>query len=167
MEYMSHKFRVNISVEEWERPLIDHISYDQLGQVFLTHSYQVRKSIKHLIGEEILFPQARRLIFPSHLVSIFLLNSLDMLQSLSLLEIIASKVVKEIFCVIINSFFQSRSMTSGRVKNMLVASSYINYSSISLSSFQFMTIIITLSSCRISHTFRGLWTNIKELLGIR
>lgn len=50
-----------------------------------------------MIGEEIMFPQARQAIFPSQLISIFLSNAFDLLQSLSMLELITAKVVKHEF----------------------------------------------------------------------
>lgn len=42
---------------------------------------QYRRSIERTIGEETLFPQEKRLIFLSQLVSIFLSNIFDVLQS--------------------------------------------------------------------------------------
>ncbi|GLJ12406.1 hypothetical protein SUGI_0190180 [Cryptomeria japonica] len=94
IEYMSQNYRVAISVAPGERPFSDKILDEQLAQVFNVHCYQYKKSIKRIIGDEILFPQARRVFFPSQLVSIYLSNALDLLQSLSSLELIARKVVK-------------------------------------------------------------------------
>lgn len=61
---------------------------------YLSCNYRV---FKRVIGEEILFPRERWAIFPSQLISIFLSNMFDLLQSLSMLELIAAKVVKHVF----------------------------------------------------------------------
>ncbi|GLJ29915.1 hypothetical protein SUGI_0591400 [Cryptomeria japonica] len=49
MEYMPCNYRVGISVAEWKRPFSEHISDEQLAQVFNTHCFQYRKSIERII----------------------------------------------------------------------------------------------------------------------
>lgn len=97
LEYIPQNYRINISMPEWEQPFSEHITNEHIGLVFLSHSYQVWKSIKRIISEHILFPQSRRIIFSSQLVSIFLSNALYLLQSMPLLEIIFAKVVRYVF----------------------------------------------------------------------
>lgn len=82
---------------DWEHPYSGHITDEILGQFFNVQSNHTRRSVKRIIGEEILFPQAGRLIFPYQLVSIFLSNTLDLLQSLELLEIITERVACDVY----------------------------------------------------------------------
>lgn len=87
-----------ISVADWECPYSGHDTDEVLGQVFHVQSNHTRRSVKRIIGEEIIiFPQASRLIFPSQLLSIFLWNALDLLQSLELLEIIVERLVCDVY----------------------------------------------------------------------
>ncbi|GLJ25419.1 hypothetical protein SUGI_0486700 [Cryptomeria japonica] len=91
MDYKPRNYRVHISMADWECPFTGHITNDMLHQVFNTSNYQ-KRSVKMIIREEILFPQASKLLFPSQLVSIFLSNAMDLLQSLDSLEHIAKRV---------------------------------------------------------------------------
>lgn len=97
MEYQPRNYRISLPINDWELPLSDQISDENPSQMFKTHCVQFRKRIKRIIGDEILYPNARGVIFPSQVISTFLSNSIDLFQSFHSLQIIAEKVIKEVF----------------------------------------------------------------------
>ena len=73
--------------------LLRHITDEVMNQIFITHSHSVRIVIRHINGEELLCPSALVFIYPSQVISIFLSNAMDLLQSPDMLQVLASKVI--------------------------------------------------------------------------
>ena len=79
-----------VDEEALSHPLDDEV----LDIMFILLSSSTRRAIHHVIGEDFYSKTSRHVLYPSDLVSIFLSNAMDLLQSTSRLEIIAYKVVK-------------------------------------------------------------------------
>ena len=71
------------------RDIIDEV----MDQMFIVHSPMVRRAIWHIIGDEFFCPMAPLFFYPSHLISIFLSNVMDIIQSLVMLHALAQKVI--------------------------------------------------------------------------
>ena len=71
------------------RDIIDVV----IDQMFIVHSPTVRREIRHIIGEELLCPLAPLFFYPSQLISLFLSNVMDLMQSLEMLHALARKVI--------------------------------------------------------------------------
>ena len=74
-------------------PLDDEV----LDIMFIFPSSSTHRVIHTVIGEDFFSTNSRHVLYPSNLVSIFLSNAMDLLQSTSRLEIIAFKVVRPVF----------------------------------------------------------------------
>lgn len=95
MEFFPHNYRIFILVNEWELPISEEIGDVELQLVFKDHCATLKNHIKRVVGGEILEPEAKRLIYPSHLLSIFISNLMDLLQDVKLVESVTNKVVNE------------------------------------------------------------------------
>ena len=83
-----------------EENVLPNIIIDEvLDQMFLIYSITVRRAIRYIIGEELLCPSALMFFYPSQLVSIFLSNAMDLLQSLEMLQALAHKVIRPHYLV--------------------------------------------------------------------
>ena len=67
--------------------------------MFIMHSHMVRTAIQNIIGEELLCPSALVFLYPSRVISIFLSNAMDLLQSPDMLRVLAHKVILPHFLV--------------------------------------------------------------------
>ena len=65
-----------------------------LDTMFIMHSYNICRVIQTIIGEDLFSISSRTMLIPSNLVSIFLSNAMELIQSTLRLEIIAIKVVQ-------------------------------------------------------------------------
>ena len=79
--------------------LPSHVTDEVMNQMFIMHSHVVRRAIQHIIGEELLFPLALLFLYPSQVISIFLSNAMDLLQSPKMLQVLARKVILPHFLV--------------------------------------------------------------------
>ena len=95
MDYYPRNYRVFLETEEWEMPFLGCIKDDMFAIIFFYDHPNIQRGIKRIIGHDILFPLGKRLIYPSQILSIFLLNAL---QSLFHLELIVSRFIKPSFC---------------------------------------------------------------------
>lgn len=71
-----------------------HINDRDLDQLFLLHNLELRRAIKDFIGEEMLSPQAKRIMYSHQILSSFLSNALDLLQSIPLMDLVFFKLVR-------------------------------------------------------------------------
>lgn len=94
MDYYPRNYRVFLELKDWELPFLGCIKDDMLAVIFFCDRPHIRRGIKRTIGHEILFPPGKRLIYPSQILSIFLSNALDLLQSPFHLELIVSRFVR-------------------------------------------------------------------------
>ena len=87
----------------WLKPTLDeavlpkHITDEVLSQMFIINSSLVYSSIWCIIGEEFLFPSTLVFFYPSQVISIFLSNVMDLIQSLELLQGLGQKVILPYF----------------------------------------------------------------------
>lgn len=94
MDHYLKNFRVPVKPREGELPLAEPFDDGELGIIFKVSCPDRIDAIKKVIGEGIIAPQAPRLLFPSQLLSIFLSNYLDALQSFELLKIIVDDSIQ-------------------------------------------------------------------------
>ena len=76
-----------------EAMLPSNITNVVMDQIFIIHSPTVRRAIWHIISEELLCPSTPLLFYPSQLLSIFLSNAMDLMQSPKMLHVLAQKVI--------------------------------------------------------------------------
>ncbi|GLJ28026.1 hypothetical protein SUGI_0550330 [Cryptomeria japonica] len=86
-------FRVPIDPRVGELPFDEPLDDGELGRVFRVSCPQRLDAVKTIIGEEILKPHAFKLLFPSQLLSVFLSNCMDGLQSYNMLKIIVDDAI--------------------------------------------------------------------------
>ncbi|XP_059064483.1 uncharacterized protein LOC131856645 [Cryptomeria japonica] len=67
-EYMPWNDRVPVRISEPSMTFHGHINDRDLDQLFLLHNPQLKRVVKDFIGEEILSPQAKRILFPYQLL---------------------------------------------------------------------------------------------------
>ena len=79
--------------------LPSHVTNEVMNQMFIMHSPTVQTVIRHIIGEELLYPLALVFLYPSKVISIFLSNAMDLLQSPDMLQALAQKVILPHFLV--------------------------------------------------------------------
>lgn len=87
--------RVPVRIKEPSTKFHGHIDDEDLDQLFHLQNPQIRRAVKDFIGEEILSLQAKIILFPYQILSSFLSNALDLLQSIPLLEIVFFKLVRQ------------------------------------------------------------------------
>lgn len=80
--------------EDWEIPFLRCIKDDMLAIIFFCEQPHIERGMKRIIGHEILSPLAKRLIYPSQILSVLLSNALDLLQSSLHLELIVSRFIR-------------------------------------------------------------------------
>lgn len=94
-DYMPWNDQVSVQIPEPSTTFHGHINDTNLDQLFLLHNPQLRRVVKDFIDEEMLSPQAKRILYPYQLLSSFLSNALDLLQSIPLLELVFFKLVRQ------------------------------------------------------------------------
>ncbi|GLJ07649.1 hypothetical protein SUGI_0071710 [Cryptomeria japonica] len=94
MDHFVKKFRVPIKPRRGELPFAEPFDDGEIRRVFKVSCPDQLDAIKTVIGEGILSPRAPKLIFPSQLLSIFLSNCLDALQSYDVMKIIVDDSVQ-------------------------------------------------------------------------
>lgn len=77
--------------------ILEEIGDAELHLVFRDHCSTFIRHIRRIIGEEILEPEAKRVIYPSQFLFVFISNILDLLQDVRLVEMIINKVVNTNF----------------------------------------------------------------------
>ena len=90
---MPKNFRIWIQSALDEAVLPKPITDEVIHQMFIINSNLVCSSIRCIIGEELLCPSALVFFYPSQLISIFLSNVMDLIQSPELLQVLARKVI--------------------------------------------------------------------------
>ena len=89
----------------WLPPVVEevvlpsHVTNEVMNQMFIMHSPMVQTVIRHIIGEELFYPFALVFLYPSKVISIFLSNAMDLLQSPDMLQALAQKVILPYFLV--------------------------------------------------------------------
>ena len=96
---LSKKFHIWLQLTLDEAVLPKHVTDEVMNQMFIMHSHTVRTAIQNIIGEELLHPLALVFLYPSQVISIFLSNAMDLLQSLDMLQALARKVIFPHFLV--------------------------------------------------------------------
>lgn len=92
-EYMPWNGRVAVRIKEPSAAFHGHNDDGDLDKLFHLQNLRLRRAVKDFIGEEILSPQAKRILFPYQILGSFLSNAFDLLQSIPLLEIVFFKLV--------------------------------------------------------------------------
>ena len=90
--HMQHRLVMPKKNRIWLQSALDevvlprHIMDEVLNQMFIMNSHSVSSAIRCIIGEELLCPSALVFLYPSQVISIFLSNAMDLLQSPELLQ---------------------------------------------------------------------------------
>ena len=97
--HMQHRLVMPKKIWIWLQPTLDeavlpkNIMDEVLSQMFIINSSLVCSGIQCIIGEELLFPSTLVFFYPSQVISIFLSNVMDLIQSPKLLQGLARKVI--------------------------------------------------------------------------
>lgn len=89
-EFRPLNLQVRLSVSCLEVPFEGVVSEEALALIFSVHYSKCARSIQRIIGDVVLSPHFKRILFPSQVVSVFYSNILDLLHLWSLLEDISS-----------------------------------------------------------------------------
>ena len=90
---MPKNYRICLPSILEEKVLPTTITDEVMDQMFLIYSTTARRSILHIIGGEFFCSSALMFLYPSQLISIFLSNAMDLMQSPELLHTLAHKVI--------------------------------------------------------------------------
>ena len=97
MEYYPRNYRIFLELEGWEQSFLGWIKDDMLLTPFFYDCPHIRRGIKRIIGNAILFPTGKRLIYPSHILPVFLSNSMELLQSPFHVELLAARFIRSVY----------------------------------------------------------------------
>ena len=87
------KFRIWLPPTLEEVVLPKDIMDAVIDQMFIVHLPTVRRAIQHIIGDDLLCPLAPLFFYPSQLISIFLSNAMNLMQSQEMLHALGQKVI--------------------------------------------------------------------------
>ena len=90
-------FRIWIPLRLDEGVFPADVSDVVLDLMFIVHSPNVWRAIQHVIGEELLVSIVLHFLYPSNFISIFLSNTMDLMKSPLLLQLLAQKVIQDHF----------------------------------------------------------------------
>ena len=90
---MPKNYRIFLPSILGEKVFPTTVTDEVMDQMFLIYSVTARRDIQHIIGEELFCSSALTFLYPSQLISIFLSNAMDLMQSPDLLHTLAQKVI--------------------------------------------------------------------------
>ena len=86
-------YKILLELEGWEQSFLGWIKDDMLLTPFFYDCPHIRRGIKRIIGHGIIFPTSKRLIYPSHILLVFLSNAMDLMQSSFHVELIVARFI--------------------------------------------------------------------------